>query len=104
MLAMLDPTTLPIAISEEPLILAITFTISSGMLVPMLTIVRPITKSDTLYFLATEAEPATSQSAPFMSNTKPMAKSTYVIICCSKYDKTLLVMASKYSYISFDIY
>ena len=48
---MLEPTTLPMAISEAPLVLASIFTMSSGILVPILTIVRPITMSEILYFL-----------------------------------------------------
>ena len=80
MLAMLEPTTLPMAISEAPLVLASIFTMSSGILVPILTIVRPITKSEMLYFLATDAEPDTNQSAPFMSSTNPTTKSIYTSI------------------------
>ena len=72
---MLDPTTLPIAISVLPFILAIKLTINSGVEVPKATIVSPITILDILYFLASEADPSTKKSAPFINKTKPKIKS-----------------------------
>ena len=85
MLDMLDPIMFPTAMSEDPDVLAKIFTISSGILVPIDTIVRPITISDTLYFLAMDADPATNQSAPFISKTNPMAKRIYTSILKCKY-------------------
>lgn len=52
MLNILEPTILPIAISDSPLRAAITLVTSSGKLVPSATIVRPITRSDTPIYCA----------------------------------------------------
>ena len=76
MLAMLLPNTLPIANSELPSKLAKRFTTNSGILVPKDTMVSPITNSGILFFFATEEAPSTNQSAPLISKTKPIKKST----------------------------
>ena len=70
---MLEPTTLPIAISVFPLMLANRLTINSGEDVPNDTMVSPITMLEMLYFLAIAAEPSTNRSAPFINNTNPIA-------------------------------
>ena len=50
---------------------AIEFTTSSGADVPNATMVSPMTRSETLCFLASPEAPPTSQSAPLIKNTKP---------------------------------
>ncbi len=63
-LKMLDPTTLEREISESPLNAAVAVTRNSGAEVPKATIVRPITRSETLYFFAIFEADSTIQSAP----------------------------------------
>ena len=63
-LNILEPTTLPIATSEFPPIAPTVLTTNSGNDVPMPTITAPITKLDTLHFLATTTAPFTRKSAP----------------------------------------
>lgn len=58
--------------SEYPFTDAIIFTTNSGAEVPNATIVKPITKSDTLYFLANAEAPSTSQFAPKIRETNPV--------------------------------
>ncbi len=62
---------LPKIISEYPLYEANEFTTNSGADVPKETIVSPIIKSDTLYFLARADAPSTNQFAPNISATNP---------------------------------
>jgi len=50
-------------------------TTNSGAEVPKATMVNPMTRSDTLYFLAKAAAPSTSQLAPTMRATKPIIMS-----------------------------
>ena len=58
-LDILDPRTFPIDISVLPPSAARTDTMSSGTLVPMATIVRPIIASDIFHFLASATAPST---------------------------------------------
>ena len=67
-LKILDPTTFPIATSALPFRAPMKLTVSSGVDVPTPMIAAPMTKSDTLYFLAIDTDPATRKSAP---NTMP---------------------------------
>ena len=78
--AILLPKTLPIAISELPLKLARILITSSGAEVPKETIVRPMTKSEILNFLAIDEAPSTSRSAPLIRITNPTTKSKIVTI------------------------
>ena len=57
--------------SEYPFIAAIIFTTNSGADVPNATMVKPITKSDTWYFLANADAPLISQFAPKIKDTNP---------------------------------
>lgn len=57
--AIFDPSTLPIAISVFPEILARIETMSSGILVPTATIVRPIIAWDIQNFFAIDTDPST---------------------------------------------
>ncbi len=66
-LAILEPSTFPIAISGLPWILASTDTISSGILVPSATIVSPMIAWDIPDFFATETAPSTSAFHPNVS-------------------------------------
>ena len=61
----------PNTISDKPEEEAIEFTTSSGADVPKATMVRPIIKSDTLYFLAMAVAPLINQFAPRIRQTKP---------------------------------
>ena len=73
-LAILLPTTLPIAMSVECPIADVTETASSGILVPNATTVSPMTSGEILHFFAIPALPSTNQSAPFTSRTSPTIK------------------------------
>jgi hypothetical protein len=55
-LAMLEPTTLPITIAPSPLLLAIRLTTNSGRLVPNAITVNPITNGEILRLRATRVE------------------------------------------------
>ena len=63
-LKILDPTTFPIATSALPFTAPMKLTTSSGIDVPTPTIAAPMTKSETLNFLAMDTAPATRKSAP----------------------------------------
>ena len=63
-LKLLLPIMLPKTISDKPSYDATEFTTNSGAEVPKATIVNPITRSETLYFLAKDEAPFTSQFAP----------------------------------------
>lgn len=67
--AILEPSTFPMAISGLPEILARTDTMSSGILVPIATIVRPMIASEIPNFLAMDTAPSTSTFHPNVSNT-----------------------------------
>ena len=71
MLAILEPSTLPIAIPELPLIAEIILTSNSGADVPKATIVIPITSGDMRYLRARATPPSTSQSPPKKSIANP---------------------------------
>lgn len=73
---MLLPMTLPTSISVLPLISEEKETASSGAPVPKATIVRPTRSLLTLKFDATEEAPSTKKSAPLISKTKPIARSS----------------------------
>ena len=75
-----DPIMLLIAISLEPAIAADTLTASSGALVPIATIVRPMTTPGTFNFPATAELPSTKKSAPFTSAANPITSNTNCII------------------------
>ena len=70
-LAVLLPTTLPMAKSGEPLRADITLTVNSGAEVPKATIVSPITKGEILSLAASDEAPRTKPSAPPIKMTKP---------------------------------
>ena len=69
-LAILDPRTFPIAISVLPDILAMTETMSSGILVPIATIVSPMIASERENLFARETAPSTRIFHP---NTRSMS-------------------------------
>ena len=70
MLTILLPTMLPTARSPLPDHAEKIVTMNSGKEVPKATIVRPITKGDTLSHLAKSAAPSTKKSAPLTISTK----------------------------------
>ena len=70
-LKLLLPTMLPSTMSEYPFIEPIIFTTNSGAEVPNETTVKPIAKSEILYFLAKAEAPSTSQFAPKIKQTNP---------------------------------
>lgn len=70
-LKMLLPTTLPMARSACPLTAEITLTTNSGADVPKATIVKPMTKLETLNRRAISEAPSVSQSAPLMMSNRP---------------------------------
>lgn len=84
-LAILLPTTLPIARSGEPLKAAERLTVSSGADVPKLTIVRPITSGGILSRVARELAPRTRPSAPATSIARPRINSKNDKIITIKY-------------------
>ena len=63
-LAILDPTTLPMTIPDSPFKIAIILTISSGRLVPNATNVMPTTMGGILNFDAIDLLPKIRKSAP----------------------------------------
>ena len=70
-LKLLLPIIFPKTISENPLNEATQLTINSGAEVPKATIVKPITRSGTLFFFAKEEAPDTSQFAPKIRHVNP---------------------------------
>ena len=68
-LAMLDPRTFPIAISVLPSIPAMIDTTSSGILVPIATIVSPIIASEIENLFASDTAPSTSMFQPKVRTT-----------------------------------
>lgn len=74
-LKMLEPTTLPIATSLWPPMADSTLTTSSGVEVPMATIVRPITNSETRKRWASAAEPSVRKLAPARISPRPSRSS-----------------------------
>ena len=69
------PKTLPMVISALPFIAAEILTAASGMLVPIATIVRPITSCGIPNMSAILDALSTNQSAPFISIIKPTINS-----------------------------
>ena len=72
-LKMLDPRTLPMEMSELLAIAPVTLTTSSGQEVPNPTMVKPITNSLILSFLAMAEAPSTRKSAPKTIVSRPAA-------------------------------
>ena len=70
-LKMLEPITLPTAMSALPLNAPMKLTTISGADVPIPTMVSPMTNSLMPNFLATEEEPSTRASAPPTTRTRP---------------------------------
>ena len=70
-LKMLDPTILPIAISDWRRNAAVSEVASSGRDVPTATMVRPINASDTSKSRATDTAPSTKNRAPNNSAARP---------------------------------
>ena len=75
-LKMLEPITLPTAISGVPLIADIRLTNISGAEVPAATIVRPITISGTRMPRANEEAPSVRRSAPHTTKATPTMMNT----------------------------
>ena len=73
-LKILLPTTFPIANSALPLIADNELITNSGADVPKATIVRPITRSLTPHFFATDEAPSVSPLAPSKMRTNPPIK------------------------------
>ncbi len=72
-LEILEPTMLPIPISELPLIEEMILTINSGADVPNAITVNPITTLDIPNLLAMDEDPSTKTSAPLTRRTKPIS-------------------------------
>ena len=70
-LAILEPRTLPIAISVLPDIAARSDTIISGILVPIATMVSHIIASETHHFLAIDTAPSTRRLPPTVRSARP---------------------------------
>jgi hypothetical protein len=83
MLAMLLPTTLPIAIPGAPIWAALRLATSSGVEVPKPTRVKPMSSGETPSRLAAATLPFTRASPPPSSSTRPMMSWTDVICCAS---------------------
>lgn len=73
LLPMALPNTMFGAFFSEPM----TLTNNSGMVVPIETIVRPITRLEIFRRCASEEEPFTRRSAPFMRKMIPTTRSKY---------------------------
>jgi hypothetical protein len=78
-LKMLEPTTLPTAMSELPLRPACRLTASSGELVPNATTVRPITSGEMPAIAARDEAPRTRSSPPTIRKSKPPTSIPIVI-------------------------
>ena len=74
-----EPTTLPMATSAFPFMAPKKLTTNSGMEVPTPTMAAPITKSETLNFLAKDTDPATRKSAPKTMPTNDTIRIIYSI-------------------------
>ena len=74
---MFEPITLLIAISLLPVSADVILTAASGALVPIATIVRPITTDGTRNNRATADAPSTKKSAPLINKTNPTIRYTY---------------------------
>lgn len=78
-LAMLEPTTFPMAISGEPCKAAFKLTINSGAEVPKETMVIPITNGESLNFAAIPTAPLTNTSPPPIKTANPPINNKYSI-------------------------
>ena len=74
MFKILLPTTFPMVIPALLFNVAVILTAASGILVPIATIVRPITSCGIPSLFAMLAAPSTNQSAPFTNIKKPTNK------------------------------
>ena len=74
------PTIFPMVISAFPFSAAVVLTAASGALVPMATIVRPITSCGTPKRSAIPELPSTNQSAPLTSIKNPPASNNNSMI------------------------
>lgn len=98
-LKIFEPTILPTAISFCPFRAATIDVISSGIDVPMATIVRPITRSETPNNCAILTAPSTNIFHPTMSPTRPSTMSPieiqvlYFLIPESVFSSSLLMPA-----------
>ena len=63
--------TLPMVIPAFPVVAAVILTAASGALVPIATMVRPMTSCGIPNLAAIPAAPSTNQSAPLISMTNP---------------------------------
>ncbi len=79
MLKIFDPTMLLTAMSLFPEIAAVILTEASGALVPIATMVSPITALGTRRILARDEPPSTKKSAPLIKNANPMMSKRYSI-------------------------
>ena len=76
MFRILLPTTLPMAMPGVLSMAAVTLTAASGILVPMATMVRPMTSWGIFRRRASPAAPSTNQSAPLISSANPTSKTS----------------------------
>ena len=85
----------PKTMSENPLAEAMEFTINSGAEVPKDTMVKPITKSEVLFFFAKDEAPFTSQFAPKIKLVNPsIIKIEERIIWCGYFFKCTILFRS----------
>ena len=96
-LRMLLPTMLPMVMSALPFSAAEMLTAASGALVPMATMVRPMTSWGIWNFRAMPAAPSTNQSAPLTRSTKPTARSKISRIMCISVSSFLISSKSETS-------
>ena len=98
------PTIFPIVIPALLSNAAVMLTAASGKLVPMATIVSPITSCGIPSFFAMLAAPSTNQSAPFTSRKNPTSKintctiilpTSFLFYLQQVYKKRLLLHCSK---------
>ena len=73
------PTTFPTVIPSFPFRAEVILTAASGALVPMATIVRPITSCGMPSRKASAEDPSTNQSAPLVNITKPTINNAIAI-------------------------
>ena len=88
-LKMLDPMMLPMAMSALPWNAPVQLTTSSGIDVPMPTIVSPMTNSLTPAFFAMLDEPSTSQLAPRRMSISPPIR---IRICSNIFNYQTIIL------------
>ena len=109
-LRMLLPTILPIVIPALLLSAAVMLTAASGILVPIATIVSPITSCGIPSFFAIPAAPSTNQSAPLTRNKNPTNKINtcktirYLFFLRHLINMLILMCCSSMSYMSQSLY